>query len=295
MKQFDPATVDYTPTARLQNDFPTAEKLIVGSDFQIADGSDVVTMPFELYILLDFNASYSTIAAFPKEPIVNESQLIQLHRCIVAIAKGIADRSIGYEIFTKMPRLSHQPDRLGYNRSVYIYAPEMPIGADIARAYFENAGIRPRVRDLEYYRQQWEARRPDVFISHDSADKLTVAEPLYHALSAKGLKVWFDKYTLNLGDSLSEKINEGIAECRYGILILSKAFLANERWAERELKSFSVKDAIGDSHKLIPIWHGITEQDLVASGNFWLIDKLGGNTDDIGKLANDIARVVAKA
>lgn len=295
MKQFDPAAVDYTPAARLQNDFPTAEKLIVGSDFRIADGSDIVIMPFELYILLDLNASYSTIAVFPKEPIVNEFQLIQLHRCIVAIAKGIADRSIGHELISKMPRLSHSPDRLGYNRSVYIYAPEMPIGADVARAYFENVGIRPRIRDIDYYRNQWEARRPDVFISYDSADKADVAEPLYHALTAKGLKVWLDKYTLDLGDSLTEKINEGIAECRYGVLILSKAFLANERWAKRELNSFSVKDAIGDSHKLIPVWHGITEQDLVAAGNYWLIDKLGGSADDIEKLANDIARAVIKS
>jgi hypothetical protein len=162
-------------------------------------------------------------------------------------------------------------------------------------AFFEARGMRARVRDPNYYRQQWEARRPDVFISHDSADKSTVAEPLYHMLTAKGLKVWLDKYTLNLGDSLTEKINEGIAECRYGILILSKAFLANERWAKRELNSFSVKDAIGDRHKLIPVWHGISEQDLAASGNYWLIDKLGGNTSDMEKLAADIAKVVAES
>ncbi|RZK36111.1 MAG: toll/interleukin-1 receptor domain-containing protein [Hymenobacter sp.] len=179
-----------------------------------------------------------------------------------------------------------------YNNTVYVYAPSIiPPKKEISDFFFEQ-GKQVYMRDLEYYSQQWEARRPDVFISHDSADKSAVAEPLYHALTAKGLKVWLDKYTLNLGDSLTEKINEGIAECRYGVLILSKAFLANERWAKRELNSFSVKDAIGDSHKLIPVWHGISEQDLAATGNYWLIDKLGGSASDIEKLANDIARVV---
>ncbi|MDO7888183.1 toll/interleukin-1 receptor domain-containing protein [Hymenobacter cheonanensis] len=293
MTQFDPNSIDYTPLIRLQSDLPTAEALIVDPEFRVlGKPSSLVTFPFGLYALLDFTASYSTIAVFPKELIVNEEQLIQMHRCVRAIADSLADRIVGSKMHANVPRFNHAPNRLGYNRSVYIYAPELPIGAENVRAFFEARDLRPRVRDLSYYQKQWAARRPDVFISHDSADKAAVAEPLYHALTARGLKVWLDKYTLNLGDSLTEKINEGIAECRYGVLILSKAFLANERWAKRELNSFSVKDAIGDSHKLIPVWHNISESDLAAQGNYWLIDKLGGSSSDIEELADAIMRVV---
>jgi hypothetical protein len=42
----------------------------------------------------------------------------------------------------------------------------------------------------------------DVFISHANEDKDDIARPLAEKLKALGLKVWFDEYSLKLGDSL---------------------------------------------------------------------------------------------
>jgi len=50
----------------------------------------------------------------------------------------------------------------------------------------------------------------DLFICHASEDKNEVARPLAEALRTKGLKVWYDEFTLTLGDSLDESIDNGL-------------------------------------------------------------------------------------
>jgi len=76
----------------------------------------------------------------------------------------------------------------------------------------------------------------DVFISHATEDKPYV-EPLVEALEAAGIKVWFDKTALEWGDDLRPSIDRGLANCRYGIVVLSKAFLGKKKWTEYELNS----------------------------------------------------------
>jgi TIR domain len=45
----------------------------------------------------------------------------------------------------------------------------------------------------------------DVFVSHASEDKDAVAEPLVHALVDAGLRVWYDRIELCVGDSLRKR------------------------------------------------------------------------------------------
>ena len=65
----------------------------------------------------------------------------------------------------------------------------------------------------------------DVFISHASEDKEAIARPLAEALEGRGLLVWFDEFTLAVGDSLRRSIDHGLANSRFGIVILSPFFL----------------------------------------------------------------------
>ncbi len=51
----------------------------------------------------------------------------------------------------------------------------------------------------------------DVFISHASEDKAVFVTPLANALRKHGLKVWFDRFTLKVGDSLHNSIEKGLA------------------------------------------------------------------------------------
>jgi hypothetical protein len=49
----------------------------------------------------------------------------------------------------------------------------------------------------------------EVFISHASEDKDAVVRPFAEALEARGLKVWYDEFTLRVGDSLRQSIDRG--------------------------------------------------------------------------------------
>ncbi len=68
-------------------------------------------------------------------------------------------------------------------------------------------------------------RKYDVFISHASEDKDDIVRPLANSLKDKNLKVWYDEFELKIGDSLRQKIDRGLANSRFGIVVLSKNFI----------------------------------------------------------------------
>lgn len=117
----------------------------------------------------------------------------------------------------------------------------------------------------------------DIFISHATEDKESVAIPLAKELSKYPIKVWIDNQELKIGDSLLEKINEGIAKSRYGVVILSPNFFA-KKWTKRELKMLFMRDDEDDDGVVIlPVWHDVTAKE-VKSYNLLLADAVGIST-----------------
>jgi len=100
----------------------------------------------------------------------------------------------------------------------------------------------------------------DIFISHASEDKSEVARPLQQYLEKAGLRVWLDETQLKVGDSLREKIDEGLAQSRFGIVILSPAFFAKQ-WPQRELNGLFARET-GDRTTIIPVWHNLAQQEV---------------------------------
>ena len=100
-----------------------------------------------------------------------------------------------------------------------------------------------------------------MFISHATEDKKYVV-PLVKALEAAGIRVWFDQNTLEWGDDLRSSIDRGLANCRYGIVVFSKAFLGKKKWTEYELNSLFALEKV-DRKVILPIWHDITHDDLI--------------------------------
>ncbi|MGH2363774.1 MAG: toll/interleukin-1 receptor domain-containing protein [Chloroflexota bacterium] len=132
---------------------------------------------------------------------------------------------------------------------------------------------------------------PDVFISYASEDRLAIAQPLAEALQAQGLVVWYDRFVLTLGDSLREKIDDGLAKCRFGIVILSPRFFAKS-WPRRELNGLADREVAGGSKVLLPVWHDI-DHDGVASHSPPLADKLAvSTTDGLDQVVQQILEVV---
>jgi hypothetical protein len=95
----------------------------------------------------------------------------------------------------------------------------------------------------------------DFFICHASEDKTTVARPVADALASRGFKVWYDEFSLKLGDSLRRSIDYGLSRSRYGIVVLSKHFFLKE-WPQRELDGLVAKEVSGRK-TILPIWHEV--------------------------------------
>lgn len=131
----------------------------------------------------------------------------------------------------------------------------------------------------------------DVFISHASEDKDAVVRPLANALVQHGLKVWYDEFELKIGDSLRRKIDKGLANSRFGIVVLSRDFI-KKGWTNYELDGI-ISKAVSGEQVMLPIWHEITKQEIIAYSPS-LADKVARNTSSytIDEIANEIAELI---
>lgn len=101
----------------------------------------------------------------------------------------------------------------------------------------------------------------DVFICHASEDKEDFVRPLAVKLREKGISVWYDEFTLTLGDNLRRKIDYGLANSRYGIVVLSNDFFKKE-WPQKELDGLVQREHRGKK-VILPIWHGVSSDDIL--------------------------------
>lgn len=133
----------------------------------------------------------------------------------------------------------------------------------------------------------------DAFISHASEDKEAIVGPLAIALQTLGASVWYDKFELKPGDSLSRSIDEGLAESSFGIVVLSPAFLG-KRWTERELRGLVSREMEEGRPVIVPIWHGVTKAQIVAFSpplaDVIAIDT--STTPDVADIAIGLLRVI---
>lgn len=118
--------------------------------------------------------------------------------------------------------------------------------------------VMPREDDETHTVQQ--TMEWDVFISHASEDKEEFVRPLVNALQARGLSVWFDEFTLKVGDSLRRSIDQGLAHSEFGIVVISRNFLQKE-WPQRELDGLVAREIEGVK-VILPVWHNITTDEV---------------------------------
>ena len=94
---------------------------------------------------------------------------------------------------------------------------------------------------------------PSLFLSHSSADKTFVGK-LAEDLEGVGVNVWFDKWEIKVGDSLTGKIEEGLQANDYLGLVLSPAAVASE-WVKAELGAAWYRQMNSRKIVVLPILH----------------------------------------
>jgi len=101
----------------------------------------------------------------------------------------------------------------------------------------------------------------DVFISHASEDKEGFVRELAEILKTKyEINVWYDEFSIQWGDSLRSVIDKGLANSRYGIVVISRNFI-KKGWTNYELDGlFQIEMTNGKT--VLPIWHDITKDEV---------------------------------
>jgi len=93
-----------------------------------------------------------------------------------------------------------------------------------------------------------------LFISHASEDKVAFVRPLVEALEAAGFQVWLDEVSLKVGDSIWKGISDGLRECDFGVVVLSKNFMEESKtWPGNELDGMFAIESAAKKY-ILPIW-----------------------------------------
>jgi hypothetical protein len=125
----------------------------------------------------------------------------------------------------------------------------------------------------------------DVFVSHAYADKTGFVRPLAKALKKKGLRVWYDEFTLQVGDSLRASIESGLSQCHYGVVVISPAFFEKD-WPQRELNALVGRER--GRKRVLPVWHNIDAEGIRVHSPV-LADRLAtSSAKGLGEVVKDL-------
>lgn len=127
-----------------------------------------------------------------------------------------------------------------------------------------------------------------IFLSHTNADKPFVRK-LAADLEAHGIRYWIDEAEIKIGQSLIEKIREGLDEVNFVAAVLSPASIASP-WVQRELDVVMNQEIMGKRIKVLPILYrrcelpgfllgklyaDFTDADNYASALKYLVESMG--------------------
>lgn len=130
----------------------------------------------------------------------------------------------------------------------------------------------------------------DTFISYATEDN-DFASELAYALRSNGLKVWFAPLSLRVGDSLLPSIEAGLRQSRYGVLLLSKNYLA-KHWTSYEMDVL-IRQHIETGKKILPIWLNVTRAKVEAK-SLGLAGIVAITNPSLKAVASDLLTVISE-
>ncbi len=74
--------------------------------------------------------------------------------------------------------------------------------------------------------------------------------------------MWYDEFSLKVGDNLRESVERGLKNTKKCILILSKHFLSNVGWTKTEFDSVFTRELLQQESVVLPIWYDVTRKEV---------------------------------
>ncbi|UVK55211.1 toll/interleukin-1 receptor domain-containing protein [Mesorhizobium sp. AR02] len=100
-------------------------------------------------------------------------------------------------------------------------------------------------------RHREDSSRRIAFLSHSSADKPFIRQ-LAADLTANGIDVWLDEQRIRVGDSIPEKIAQGLAGADFFLIGMSN-HSANSPWVQKELNNALVNEVQRRKVHILPL------------------------------------------
>jgi hypothetical protein len=99
----------------------------------------------------------------------------------------------------------------------------------------------------------------DIFVCHASEDKKDVVRPMVEAFTEAGISCWYDEAKVQWGDSITQKVNEGLGSSKFVVVVFSPAFV-QKNWPQRELNSVLNQEASSGEVKVLPLLVGTEKE-----------------------------------
>lgn len=94
------------------------------------------------------------------------------------------------------------------------------------------------------------AAHPKVYLAHASEDKARV-RPIAEFLMANGVEVWFDEWEIEPGDSLRQKMEEGLGAMTHFVAVLTETSITKP-WVAKEIDVGMVQQ-VGGKSRFVPL------------------------------------------
>ena len=234
----------------------------VSSDSIIQQGLNLI--PVKGKALLDFSSGTKFCAFFVPTP----SELSQLCSFLIDHPDIALNELNNVEIHAGLIGLdrSVKSSDLTFSGRVFVYSDgDIPNqNLDAIQAIARTKGIYFQFRGAEYAKARAQNEHPVAFISHDSRDKENIAHPLAIELVKNDCPVWYDEFSLKVGDNLRESIERGIRECKKCVLVITSNFLNNPGWTKTEFDAIFTREQIQREHLILPVWCNVNPADVFA-------------------------------
>jgi hypothetical protein len=134
---------------------------------------------------------------------------------------------------------------------------------------------------------------PKAFLSY-SFDDRQIAEKVARGLMASGIDTWWAEWEIRSGDSLRQKIDEGLGNCTHFIVLLTPSAM-RKPWVQQEMDAGLVRRISGQA-RFIALRHDLAARELPPLLSGMLSPELDASNLELGvrDLVNDIHGVSRK-
>jgi hypothetical protein len=133
----------------------------------------------------------------------------------------------------------------------------------------------------------------DTFMSHFSGDK-QFARKLCTDLTMQGLEVWFDDKEIEIGDSISDKIENGLKNAYSFLIVLSPEALTRA-WVREELKAAYALKIATDLKMMVALYKDCELPVLLADYKYADFREPKRYSEQLALLARSIQNAVKRA